>query len=149
MKDPQRSASRLSPILAVCPERNRRTLCGCLPLVLLLTAAAMSFPQTQRDLKTKPAAIPIVPSQNLDFSGDRLPSNFVPIPAAELYEAAGRTLVAPEKSEFETTAQYQARIEALAQKALLRGLKTSDDFAFVLRPSSRSSLAPCKSETTF
>lgn len=117
--------------------------------MLLLTAAAMSFPQTQRDLKTKPAAIPIVPSQNLDFSGDRLPSNFVPIPAAELYEAAGRTLVAPEKSEFETTAQYQARIEALAQKALLRGLKTSDDFAFVLRPSSRSISGPLQKRDDF
>jgi hypothetical protein len=109
----------------------------------------MLFSQTQQGLKTKSAAIPVVPSQNLDFSGDRLPSNFAPIPAAELYEAAGRILVAPEKSEFETTTQFHARIEALTQKVLLRGLKASDDFAFVLRPSSRSISGPLQKRDEF
>jgi hypothetical protein len=109
----------------------------------------MSFPQTQRDLKTKSAAIPIVPSQNLDFSGGRLPSNFVPIDPDELYRVASRTLPIPEKSQFETTAQYQARVEASAQKVLLRGLKISDDFAFVLRPSSRATSGHLQKQDDF
>jgi hypothetical protein len=80
----------------------------------------------------------IVQTQNFDFSGGQLPTHFVPINPAELYEAADRTFVAPEKSEFETTAQYQARVAALLQKPLLRGLSGADDLAIVLRPSSRS-----------
>lgn len=118
--------------------RRQRTSGIFLVLILVLIKASSSFPQSQRAPNAKAAVTSAVPAQNLDFSGGRLPSNFVPIPAAELYESASRTLVAPEKSEFETTAQYQARIDALAQKVLLRGLKASDDFAFVLRPSSRS-----------
>jgi hypothetical protein len=120
-----------------------------LPLVLFLTAAAMSSPQTQRDHKTKSDAIPIVASQNLDFSGDRLPSNFVPVDPAELYEAASRTLIASEKSEFETTAHYQAWIGALLEKPLLRGLKGTDDLAIVLRPSSRSISGPPRKQDDF
>jgi hypothetical protein len=129
--------------------RRQRTSGIFLVLILVLIKASSSFPQSQRAPNPKAAVTSAVPAQNLDFSGGRLPSNFVPIPAAELYEAAGRTLVAPEKSEFETTAQYQARIEALAQKILLRGLKASDDFAFVLRPSSHSISGPLQKRDDF
>lgn len=109
----------------------------------------MSFPQTQRNLKTKSAAIPIVPSQNIDFSGDRLPSNLVPVDPAELYEAANRTLLSPEKSEFETTSQYQARVAAMLAKPLLRGLKGTDDLAIILRPSSHSISGPLRKQDDF
>lgn len=129
--------------------RRQRTPAVFLVLILVLIKASTSFPQSQRAPNTKAAVTSAVPAQNLDFSGGRLPSNFVPIPATELYEAAGRTLVAPEKSEFETTAQYQARIEALAQKVLLRGLRASDDFAFVLKPSSRSISGPVQKRDDF
>ncbi len=127
-----------SPMPAVFRGRMWRTVYVCLPLVPLLTATAISFPQTQQNLKARSAAIPIVPSQNLDFSGGRLPSNFVPIDPDELYRVASKALPIPEKSQFETTAQYQSRVEASAHKVLLRGLKLGDDFAFVLRPSSRA-----------
>lgn len=138
MKDNQRFAPMLSPIPAARLGRTWRILCGCLPLALLVAAAAMSFPQTQQSLNTKSATIPMVPAQNLDFSGGRLPPNFAAIDPDELYRVASKTLPIPEKSQFETTAQYRARVEASAHKVLLRGLKLSDDFAFVLRPSSRA-----------
>jgi hypothetical protein len=149
MNDVERIVSRPALILGACLGRSWRAACSFLPLTLLLIATAISFPQARRDLKAKSTVISTVPAQNLDFSGGRLPSHFVPIDPAELYEAASRTFVAPEKSEFETTAQYQARIEALAQKVLLRGLKASDDFAFVLTPSSRSISGPVQKRDDF
>ena len=135
---PQGTARRFVSIAADSVGRTRRAAHGSLLFFLLLIAAATSFPQSQRGLQTKSATTAVAPAQNLDFSGGRLPSNFVPIDPDELYRVASRTLPIPEKSHFETTAQYQARVEASAQKVLLRGLKVSDDFAFVLRPSSRA-----------
>lgn len=135
---PQRTARRFVSIAADPVGRTRSAAHGSLPFFLLLIAAATSFPQSQRGLQTKSATTAVAPAQKLDFSGGQLPSNLVPIDPDELYRVASRTLPIPEKSQFETTAQYQARVEASAQKVLLRGLKVSDDFAFVLRPSSRA-----------
>jgi hypothetical protein len=149
MNDMERAVSRPALILGACFGQSWRAACRFLPLPLLLIATTTSFSQTARDLTAKSTVPSTVPAQNLDFSGGRLPSHFAPIDPAELYEAASRTLVAPEKSEFETTAQYQARIEALAQKVLLRGLRASDDFAFVFRPSSRSISGPVQKRDDF
>ena len=149
MNELQPTTLRSAPIPAAWFGRRWRATCHFPLLVLLLIAGTPSPSLAQRDPNAKSAPIPIVPVQNLDFSGELLPSHFVPTNPAELYAAASRILVAPEKSDFETTAQYQARIEALAQKVLLRGLKASDDFAFVLRPSSRSISGPLEKQDDF
>jgi len=149
MNDMERIVSRAALTLGPCFVRGWLASCGFLPLTLLLIATATSFSQTRRDLEAKSTVTSAVPAQNLDFSGGRLPPQFLPIDPAKLYEAASRTLVAPEKSEFETTAQYQARIPALAQKVLLENLRASDDFAFVLKPSSRSISGPLQKRDDF
>lgn len=139
---------RSASMLGACFGRGQLADCSFLLLTLFLITAATSFPQSQRDPKTK-FAITVVPAQNLDFSGGRLPSQFMPIDSAELYKAASRTLTAPEKSEFETTAQYEARIAALLRKPLLHGLSGNDDFAFVLKPSARSISGPLPRQHDF
>jgi hypothetical protein len=73
----------------------------------------------------------------------------MPIDPAALYEAASKTIIAPGKSEFETTAQYQARIASLLRKPLLHGLSGNDDFAFVLTTSARSIFGPLPKQHDF
>jgi hypothetical protein len=138
MNEQRKCAPRLAPLPDTCLGQKRRALRSWLLVAPILIAAPTSFAQIPRDLPAKSSANPILPKQDLDFSGERLPSQFLPVDPAELYEAASRTLVASEKSEFETTAQYQARIAALLRKPLLHGLSGNDDFAFVLKPSARS-----------
>jgi hypothetical protein len=138
MNETHRTTFLSAVIAGICSWRRQRAARGFPLVILLFISAAASFPQSQLHSNTNLAATPIIPAQKLDFSRGRLPSNFVPIDPEELYSAVTRVLIPPEKSEFETTAQYQARTEALTQKVLLRGLKASDSFAFVLRPSSRS-----------
>jgi len=138
MKGPRRIARWSPTTLGTCSWRSQ-PVTGRAPLIaLLIISTAALYPQSQPASKTKSVATQIVPAQNLDFSGGRLPAHFVPVDPEELYKAANAILATPEKSEFETTTQYQSRVEALSQKPLVRGLKASDDFAIILRPSLRS-----------
>jgi len=107
-------------------------------LLLLIAAGTILSAQTRHEGITATSLGPITPVQALDFGQGQLPRKLVPVDAEGLYETASRALQISAKSEFETTSQYQNRIDALMQKPLFRGLRASDDFAFILKPASQS-----------
>jgi hypothetical protein len=109
--------------------------CAARISALILLVMPSSFSQSSHQVNSRPD---VIPAQNLDFSGTHLPPHFSPMSAVEVYDAATRIQAGSQKSDFETTAQYQARLAALLHRPLLHGLNGTDDFAIALLPSARS-----------
>ena len=115
-----------------------------LPTILLL--ASLSFGQSKPVVKPKPRTAhpstpgvskPAVPKVNylagpLDLGTSNLGQDFQGNDIAVLYEAIKNSPAFKEKSEFETTAQFETRRQSFKNQPILGGLTTASPLAFVL-----------------
>jgi hypothetical protein len=72
------------------------------------------------------------PKAAFDQSSNKLPANFQGDDVDSLYRGIAQRLVHPGKEEFESSAEYESRLQSFSSQPLLGGTSAGDEFAFVL-----------------
>ena len=96
-------------------------------LICLVCTASLTLSQSSHQ-STQPPSLKAA----FDQSSNKLPANFQGDDADLLYRAIAQRLVHPGKEEFESSAEYEKRLQAFASQPLLGKTSASDEYAFVL-----------------
>jgi hypothetical protein len=98
-------------------------------IFLLCLGCAVSLARSQSSHHlSKPSSLKAV----FDQSSNKLPPYFQGDDANILYRAIAQKLVHPDKGEFESSAEYESRLQVFASQPILGKTAAGDEFAFVL-----------------
>ena len=95
--------------------------------LFLACAVSLACSQSTHDF-SRPSSLRAA----FDQSSNKLPANFQGDDADLLYRAIAQKLVHPDKEEFESSAEYETRLQVFASQPLLGKMSAGDEFAFVL-----------------